>query len=116
MSLVPLLVLLFFATPVSADTRPASPKLAGLAAAIPGDSGAVARFWREAAGTGTPLVEPIEEDRENVLVTFLYRGGEDVKNVVVIVNRGMWGDIDANAMERLPGTARPPDPFRRGRL
>jgi len=103
MSFVPFLVLLLFAAPVAADTRPASPKLAALAAAIPGDSGAVARFWREAAGTGTPLVEPIGEDRENVLVTFLYRGGEDVKNVVVIVNRGMWGDIDANAMERLPG-------------
>ena len=69
-----------------------------------GDLTAIDRFWGEASKQGTPLVEPIEGDLENVLVTFLFRGNEDVKNVVVCVNNGLWGDIPTNRMERLGET------------
>lgn len=41
---------------------------------------AIDRFWREAADLGTSLVEPVGGDQENVLVTFLFRGGEDIRS------------------------------------
>jgi hypothetical protein len=69
-----------------------------------GDAAAAERFWREVAVQGTPLIEPIEEDRENFLVTFLFRHGAEVRNVVVFPDSGLWGDIPSNRMERLGGT------------
>lgn len=106
MSFIALIFLgLFALQPSSTKAPPTSPRLAALAAQIAkGDASAAGRFWREAAEKGTPLVEPMEGDLENVLVTFLFRGGEEVKNVVIFVDRGLWGDIPSNSMERLPGT------------
>jgi len=107
MTTIGFLVLFMIAPSVAgagAESRPVSPKLAALAARASEDGGAVARFWAETAASGTPLIEPIGGDAESVLVTFLCRGGEDVKNIVVVVNRGMWGDIEANSMGRLAGT------------
>lgn len=102
--LIALLMFIVSAFPVSAESRPESPKIVALAAQAAEDGGAVVRFWREIAETGTPLIEPVKEDREYVLVTFLYHGNEEVRNVVVFVDHGMWGDIEANSMERLPGS------------
>lgn len=86
------------------EPRPVSPKVAALAAQAAKDAGAVVRFWEETAAAGTPLIEPIEGDAENVLATFLYRGGDDITNVVVFVNRGLWGEPADNAMERIEAT------------
>jgi enterochelin esterase family protein len=41
-------------------------------------------FWRKAAESGTPLVEPIEKNDKYVLVTFLWRGTPDTRNVLVV--------------------------------
>jgi len=96
---------LFVAQRASAQVTPQSPRLAALAAQLAkGDSAAADKFWREVAEQGTPLVEPIEGDQEHVLVTFLFRGGEDVRNVVIFVDRGLWGDIPSNRMDRLATT------------
>jgi enterochelin esterase-like enzyme len=50
-------------------------------------------FWRAVRASGTPLVEPIDDD--TVLVTFLWRGEAEVTNVG-------WG-VDLT-LERLPDT------------
>src|SRR5262245_29889244 len=48
-----------------------------------GDQGALAIFWREVAAQGSPLIEPIDGDRQHMLVTFLWRAAEPIENVVV---------------------------------
>ena len=48
-----------------------------------GGTGVTESFWREVEGRRSPLVEPLEGGRE-ALVTFLWRGGEDLANVAVL--------------------------------
>lgn len=60
-------------------------------------------FWQEMEDVGTPLIE--EHDRENgtALVTFLWRGDDELRNVVVIE----WiteGDFPAKQMTLMPGS------------
>jgi enterochelin esterase-like enzyme len=108
-SLIPVVFLLAAGNSLIKNVRtqesPKSPRLTALATRIAqGDSDAIERFWEEVAEQGTPLVEPIEGDWSHVLVTFLYRSGEDTKNVVTFVDRGLWKDIDSNRMERFRTT------------
>ncbi|HEV2315438.1 MAG TPA: alpha/beta hydrolase-fold protein [Candidatus Acidoferrales bacterium] len=71
-----------------------------------GEAGALDNFWREVRQAGTPLVEPISGDDRHVLVTFLWRGGPETKNV------GLVSDLPGTAaeepgkslLENLPGT------------
>jgi len=82
-----------------------SPRLAVLAAQIEkGDENAVSDFWREIEKNGAPLIEPDSEDSENYLVTFLYHGSEETKNVVLFIDRGLWGDIASNRLQILGKT------------
>lgn len=60
-------------------------------------------FLKEIEKTGAPLIEKIEGDEKNILITFLYLGNNDTKNV------GIYGAfpshrITENLMERLDGT------------
>lgn len=48
-----------------------------------GNNKAIHNFWREISEQGTPLVEVIPGDRQHVLLTFLWRGDEQTKNVVL---------------------------------
>lgn len=81
-----------------------SPRLAALQRDLAaGAPGALDAFWAEIAARGAPLVEPIADDARNMLVTFLWRGGDECENVVV------WSsvtgfDIPGNQMARLPGS------------
>lgn len=71
-----------------------SPRIARLLRDLPGGSAqALADFWREAAATGTPLVEQV--DGGNALVTFVWRGqaAETIAG---------WG-VDVT-LRRVPGT------------
>ena len=84
-----------------------SPRIAALARQLgAGDRAALARFWQEAAATGTPLVEPVPDEAGQFLVTFLWRGrdGDGVENVVVVSPLGTDGQPDSTRMARLPGT------------
>ncbi|OKI10335.1 esterase [Streptomyces sp. CB02923] len=88
-----------------------SPRLtrlaAELAAAGPADAraGLLARFWAEAAETGTPLVEPLDGDPDHRGVTFLWRGDPATRQVLLMVNRLMdRADLASSLMRRLPGT------------
>ncbi len=38
-------------------------------------------FWKQVTAEGTPLVEPIEKDPQHQLVTFLWRGTPETRNV-----------------------------------
>ncbi|WP_034438883.1 alpha/beta hydrolase [Clostridium ihumii] len=40
-------------------------------------------FWSELEQSGSPLIEEIEGDNKNVMVTFIYKAKEKIKNVVV---------------------------------
>lgn len=64
---------------------------------------AVEDFWRNIEKEGTPLIEKIQGDEDNVLVTFLYKESEPIDNVLV------FGTIPGyryseNLMEKLLNT------------
>lgn len=82
-----------------------SPRLAVLAAQMEkGDENAIPEFWREIDKKGAPLVEPATENQDFYLVTFLYHGNTEIKNVVLFIDRGLWGDIASNQLHRLGTT------------
>jgi enterochelin esterase-like enzyme len=49
-----------------------------------GDRESVNAFWEEIKKTGAPLIEAIADDRENMAVTFLWRGTSYTHNVLVL--------------------------------
>ncbi|MFH8964252.1 enterochelin esterase [Streptomyces rimosus] len=83
-----------------------SPRIVALAASVAGGRDAAVReFWAETEGQGTPLVEPIPWDPEHRAVTFLWRGTEDTRRVLLLVN----GLVDrshlvGSLMRRIHGT------------
>jgi len=82
-----------------------SPQIKALRAALDlHDQNAVADFWKEMQAKGAPLVEPLQGDKINMLVTFLFKGNDDTKNVQIIwvPYSPLWPD--GYAMTRLAGT------------
>ncbi|HEY9282454.1 MAG TPA: alpha/beta hydrolase-fold protein [Pyrinomonadaceae bacterium] len=87
----------------------ASPRLAALERESRGGNRAAPEsFWREAADRGAPLIEPAAGSDKYLLVTFLWRGGEGTKNVLLIstdlhrlVNEQ---DVERLRLSRLGGT------------
>ena len=49
-----------------------------------GEKENVNSFWAEVRKAGAPLIEPIAGDRDNMAVTFLWRGKPDTRNVIVL--------------------------------
>lgn len=49
-----------------------------------GERDSVNAFWEEMKKAGTPLIEPIAGDRENMAVTFLWKGTSYTHNVLVL--------------------------------
>lgn len=68
-----------------------------------GDKTAVEKFWKEVQIVGTPLVEPINSDKQNSAVTFLWRGKSDTKNVLIMSPFFPWMMV-RRQMTNLPGT------------
>jgi enterochelin esterase-like enzyme len=66
-------------------------------------TGAVENFWSEVQQQGTPIVESINDDNLNVLVTYLWRGRSDDGRVVVLGD-GTPGDPTNNQLALIPGT------------
>ncbi len=60
-------------------------------------------FWQAQARSGTPLVEPIENDSQRMLVTFLWRGTPDTRNVAVLGSFGSRPIADST-MTQLAGS------------
>jgi enterochelin esterase-like enzyme len=104
-----LTVLLLLAAPGLARAEdPASPRLSALRKEI-ATSGpaALERFWRRLAEEGTPLVEPVEGKENERLVTFVWRGGDETRNVLVVVSPSDLGSeegIEGARLSRIPGT------------
>jgi enterochelin esterase family protein len=61
-----------------------SPRLQALQKDIDsGSAAAVEKFWQEIQKQGTPLIEPTPDKKNFSYVTFLWRGTNDTKNVLV---------------------------------
>src|SRR6266542_2802416 len=84
------------------------PRIAALQQALAGgDQDALSTFWRTVAEQGTPLIEPVPHDNRHTLVTFLWRGGDEIRNVVVvggIADKDIAEDFAHHQMTHLPGT------------
>lgn len=64
------------------------------------NSTALQEFWDIIEDKGTPLIEPIDGDLENCLVTFVYKTDEEIENVVFMPPIGRDKFLE-NKMERL---------------
>ncbi len=63
---------------------PTSPRIAALERKLKnGNVAALEAFWERVKAEGGPLIEPIEDEGEYSLVTFLFRGLEDTTGVVL---------------------------------
>jgi enterochelin esterase-like enzyme len=69
-----------------------------------GERDSVNAFWEEVRKAGAPLIEPIAGDRENMAVTFLWRGKPDTHNVMVLWLPYAGVAPDEFLMERLGET------------
>jgi len=63
---------------------------------------AVKRFWEGVARRGTPLIEPVTGDKGDSFVTFLWRGDDRTRNVVIF--DGVAGFDAKDRMARVAGT------------
>jgi enterochelin esterase-like enzyme len=82
-----------------------SERIRALRAAVGrGDRESVNAFWEEVKKTGAPLIEPIAGDRENMAVTFLWKGRPYTHNVLVLWIPYVGVAPDEFLMERLGGT------------
>lgn len=69
-----------------------------------GERGSVSAFWEEVKKVGAPLIEPIVGDRENMAVTFVWKGTPDTHNVLVLWLPYAGVTPDEFLMARLGGT------------
>jgi enterochelin esterase-like enzyme len=100
------LLLLFAAGPASAEEL-ASPRLGALSKGMDDDGHELERFWRRLAAGGTPLVETVEGREAERLVTFIWRGGDETRNVLVVTSPSNLASEEGIAearLSRLPGT------------
>ncbi|MGC1186982.1 MAG: enterochelin esterase [Candidatus Acidiferrales bacterium] len=91
----------FAQQPAYAPASPgASPRIAELRKQIEsGDPGAMKQFWNEVNQRGAPLIEPIPGDPNNSLVTFVWHGNAQTRNVVIF--DGVAGFDAKDRMARL---------------
>ncbi len=61
-------------------------------------------FWNRIAQSGTPIVEALPDTKDLVLVTFLWRGRADTRNVVVVGSLSVPPGFRYNVMSRLGDT------------
>lgn len=82
-----------------------SPRIQALSASVQrGEQGSVNSFWEQVKKSGAPLIEPIAGDRENMAVTFLWRGAPETHNVLVLWLPYVGVVPDEYLMERLGRT------------
>jgi enterochelin esterase family protein len=81
-----------------------SPRIQALHRQIESGRSNTESFWEEIARQGTPLIEPFGSDDKYYLVTFLWRGRRETRNVLVLGNfQSQRADLE-NAMRRIAGS------------
>ncbi len=93
----------------ASSSSPASPQLAELARKLRlGEKRALPQFWTNVQRQGTPLIEPIQSDKDHYLVTFLWRADSRIANVLLISGLSNLSysraTLGQNVLSRLPGT------------
>jgi enterochelin esterase-like enzyme len=82
-----------------------SPRINALRAAVEaGKLGSIDSFWKEIEKEGAPIIEPLPGDDKNMLVTFLWRGTPDTRNVFVARLPYAGGAPDDYFMQRIADT------------
>ena len=70
-----------------------------------GQKDALETFWRGVTETGAPLIETIENEPDQRLVTFLWRDQGDTENVVVVgYAMAGWRDWQKHTLTHLPNS------------
>ncbi|MEU6846963.1 enterochelin esterase [Streptomyces sp. NPDC046716] len=98
------------ALPDHRPVRVTGPRIARLAASVAEAAPMrrtplVEEFWREAARSGTPLVEEIDGEPDHRVVTFLWRGHRATRQVLLMANRLVDRErLAGSLLERIPGT------------
>jgi enterochelin esterase-like enzyme len=67
-------------------------------------TGAVQEFWKTIEKAGAPIVEPMADSKESFLVTFVWKGSADTKNVLVDWPRLANAFPDQYLMSHIGGT------------
>src|SRR5262245_5601959 len=71
--------------PTAGQVDDESPRLNQLRSRlVQGDRSSLDRFWRSLATEHTPILEPITNDTESVLVTFVWHGNAETEGVSVV--------------------------------
>jgi len=84
---------------VADSDGPSSPRLMLLQKELEsGYPGALKNFWEEIAANGTPLIEPIDDDSEQSLVTFLWQAKDELPGISVV---SLLTDQVVNKMTRM---------------
>jgi hypothetical protein len=65
---------------------------------------AVEEFWRQMAKDGAPIVEPIPGNDESFLVTFVWKGNETTKNVMLARGRFTEAWPNRHLLSQIPET------------
>jgi enterochelin esterase-like enzyme len=69
----------------AAPTGYESPRIKALRATVESaQQGSVEKFWDDVKKEGSPLMEPLQGDEHNMLVTFLWKGRPDTCNVLLL--------------------------------
>lgn len=70
-----------------------------------GNKSALKNFWTKIEKLGTPLIEPIQENKKQKLVTFIIQADRETKNAVVVCSLANQDDvISNNVCERIENT------------
>jgi enterochelin esterase-like enzyme len=81
-----------------------SPRIQALRRQIESGRSNTESFWKEVAMRGTPLIEPFGSDNKYSLVTFLWRGRRETRNVLVLGSfQSPRADLE-NVMHRIAGS------------
>ena len=65
---------------------------------------AVEEFWRQMAKDGAPIVEPIPGNDESFLVTFVWKGNETTRNVMLVRGRFTEAWPNRHLLSQIPET------------
>ncbi|WP_010299378.1 esterase [Clostridium senegalense] len=68
-----------------------------------GDINAINKFWEYVKKHGAPLIEKVHGDKENVLVTYIYKQTEPIENILIFGSFPGY-NYEENLMKKLLNT------------